>query len=275
MDYLILLHIVLALGYTLLGGLAWRDLPQLSSIAQAANRTIYALKGLTVLLLIIHGTLLYVAIITVQGINLNFANALSTVAWLAVLLYSLGSWLRWLPGTAVMIMPVAALCSLLPLIFTQARWLLHLDKPWAEIHILVAFAAYSLFILAALQALLLMMLERRLHSAQLELFGSSSPPLLSLERFLFRLIAAAFALLTVTLFSGMLFSEAVFSQPFKVTHKTFFGLLSWLIFAGLLFGRYRYGWRGRTALRWILTGSALLLLAYAGSKFVLEIILRR
>jgi len=40
-----------------------------------------------------------------------------------------------------------------------------------------------------------------------------------------------------------------------------------------LIGRWKYGWRGRTAVRWTLSGFITLLIAYFGSKYVLEIIL--
>jgi ABC-type uncharacterized transport system permease subunit len=102
-----------------------------------------------------------------------------------------------------------------------------------------------------------------------------SPPLLTLERYQFRLIGAGFVLLTLTLISGIVFSEQLFGKPVTFTHKNVFSVAGWLAFAILLFGRWRYGWRGRTALRWILGGAVLLALGYLGSKFVLEVVLRR
>src|SRR5690606_21527752 len=101
------------------------------------------------------------------------------------------------------------------------------------------------------------------------------PPLLTMETLLFRVIGVGFILLTLTLISGILFSEQIFGQPLKFTHKNFFAIISWLVFGGLLLGRFQYGWRGKTAIRWTLSGFVLLLLAYAGSKFVLEVLLSR
>ena len=101
------------------------------------------------------------------------------------------------------------------------------------------------------------------------------PPLLSMEKLLFRIIASGFVLLTLTLGSGILFSEALFGKPMSFTHKTVFGILSWIIFAALLAGRAHYGWRGRVAMRWTLAGFLSLVLAYIGSKFVLEVLLQR
>jgi ABC-type uncharacterized transport system permease subunit len=96
-----------------------------------------------------------------------------------------------------------------------------------------------------------------------------------MEALLFRLIHIAFFLLTITLLSGVLFSEQLFGKALTFNHKTIFAVVSWLIFAALLVGRHRYGWRGRVALRWTLAGFGVLLLAYIGSRFVLEIILGR
>ena len=115
----------------------------------------------------------------------------------------------------------------------------------------------------------------RLHRGNLPQFMQSLPPLLTMERLLFQIIFAGFVLLTLTLGSGILFSEELFGKPMQFTHKTTFGILSWIIFGALLTGRALYGWRGRVAMRWTLAGFLSLFLAYIGSKFVLEVLLQR
>src|SRR5690606_28643956 len=100
--------------------------------------------------------------------------------------------------------------------------------------------------------------------------SSRFPPLISMESLLFKVIGVGFLLLTLTLSSGMLFSEQIFNQPLKPSHKNIFAIMSWFIYGGLLIGRHVYGWRGRKAIRWTLSGFVLLLLAYAGSKFVFQ-----
>jgi ABC-type uncharacterized transport system permease subunit len=82
-------------------------------------------------------------------------------------------------------------------------------------------------------------------------------------------------LLTFTLISGMLFSEQIFGKPMQYNHKTIFSIASWIIYGWLLFGRYKYGWRGIKAIRWTLIGFVVLLLAYVGSKFILQVLLHR
>ena len=101
------------------------------------------------------------------------------------------------------------------------------------------------------------------------------PPLLTLESLLFQIIALGFALLTLTLVTGALFSETLFGKAIRFDHKTLFAIISWIIFAVLLAGRFFYGWRGRMALRYTLAGFVSLLLAYVGTRFVLEVILQR
>ena len=100
-------------------------------------------------------------------------------------------------------------------------------------------------------------------------------PLLTLERLTFRFAGAGFVLLSATLLAGLFFSETLYGRPMKFDHKTVFSILAWLVFAFLLLGRLKFGLRGRKAVRVLYAGSILLLLAYVGSRFVLEVILRR
>jgi ABC-type uncharacterized transport system permease subunit len=145
-------------------------------------------------------------------------------------------------------------------------------ETWAALHIAIALSAYSLLFVAAVQAFVMVGLERKLHAG---VTAQRTPPLLTLERYLFKLISLGFVLLTLTVISGLFFSEQVFGIPFKLTHKSGFSILAWFIFGTLLFGRWRFGWRGRRALSWILAGTLFLVFAYLGSKLVLEVFLQR
>jgi ABC-type uncharacterized transport system permease subunit len=117
--------------------------------------------------------------------------------------------------------------------------------------------------------------ERRLHSGQVGGRLGRLPSLVAMDALLFRMVLTGFVLLTLTLLSGILFSEEVFGRPFKMSHKNLLGVISWVIFGWLLVGRWGYGWRGRRAARWTIAGFVVLVLAYAGQKLVLEIILHR
>jgi ABC-type uncharacterized transport system permease subunit len=145
---------------------------------------------------------------------------------------------------------------------------------WAfTAHILLSMGAAALLFAAAVTALLLVFLDRRLHTRRIANLPTALPPLDSLERVMFRLIGAGFILLTLALLTGFIFVTNLWAQHLQ--HKTILSLIAWVIFAVLLLGRVRYGWRGRAAVRWTLWGFGFLVLSYFGSKFVLEYLLGR
>jgi ABC-type uncharacterized transport system permease subunit len=145
---------------------------------------------------------------------------------------------------------------------------------WAlTAHILLSMAAAALLFAAAVTALLLVSLDRRLRTRRIADLPNVLPPLDALERVMFRLIGAGFICLTLALLTGFIFVTDLFAQ--HLIHKTVFSLTAWVLFGILLVGRIRYGWRGRSAVRWTLSGFGMLALAYFGAKFVLETLLGR
>jgi ABC-type uncharacterized transport system permease subunit len=223
----------------------------------------------------LHTWLLAGSMFSDAGMYLGVGNALSLILWLTVLIYGLGSLVYRLDGLHALVMPAAAVAVMLPVAFPSVHALANTETMAFKAHLLISMLAYSLFTIASLHVMLMAILERRLHSGTLPPSLRSMPPLLTMETLLFRIIAAGFVLLTLTIASGVLFSEELFGKPARFSHKTVFGVLSWLIFGALLGGRWIYGWRGRTAVRWTLAGFLMLVLAYVGSKFVLEVILGR
>ncbi len=209
------------------------------------------------------------------GLRFSFSFAASLMLWLAVLLYWLESFRSRMDGMQPMVLPLAALAAILPVFFPQTHEIAHADAWGFKLHFLTAMLAYSLFTLSALHALFMGFVEHKLHRKSFNSQQSSLPSILSMETLLFRMIGIAFFLLTLTLISGLFFSEQIFGKALVFDHKTVFAFASWGIFAALLFGRYRYGWRGRIALRWTLAGFLLLFLAYIGSRFVSEVLLGR
>jgi ABC-type uncharacterized transport system permease subunit len=230
-------------------------------------------RALPPLALAVHAVGVGIGVATPQGLDLSLPHALSLVALLTVLVaWSTGA-LATLPGVGAVVLPVAAVAAILPAVVVSPHRFPYAGETLASAHIAVALLAYAFFVVAAAQALVMTGLEKRLHRGLAE--DVAAPPLLTLERALFRLIAIGFALLSLALASGVLFSEQLFGKAFQFTHKNVFAVASWLVFGALVVGRWRYGWRGRKALRWILAGTALLILAYLGSKFVLEVLLGR
>jgi ABC-type uncharacterized transport system permease subunit len=271
---MILLHVAVAVLYALAAWSQW-PAPAAGTMESAAPRPPAFTHWMLPLAILGHAWLALSNVAQPEGLDLSLANALSVVAWLTVVLAWGSGLLRALPVVGSILLPVAVVAMVLPLLFPNPHRFSYAGDLLATAHIAIAFVAYALFIIAAIDALVLIGLERRLHRPTPDRSDSDLPPLLTLERFLFRLIGAGFILLTVTLFSGMLFSEQIFGRPVTLTHKSIFSLLGWLTFGALLWGRWRYGWRGRVALRWILTGTAFLFFAYLGYKFVLEVILQR
>lgn len=135
-------------------------------------------------------------------------------------------------------------------------------------HIVLSVTAYSLFTLAAVQAVLVTLQSYRLKHNYNSILVRNLPPLQTMESLLFDLIWAGVILLTLAIVSGAVFMEDLFAQ--HLAHKTVFSLLAWLVFTGLLVGRQVRGWRGLVATRWTLVGCAFLMLGFYGSKFVLE-----
>ena len=224
--------------------------------------------------LALHGWLLYEGIFA-HELRFGFAQALSVMMFLGIALCWIESLFYSLEGMQPLLLPLAAVAVPLPALFPGlASSGAHAQAAQFKLHLALAMVAYGLFVIALLHAALMAVVERRLHQKHPGLFANL-PPLLTLEQLLFRVIGAAFVFLTLTLISGIAFSEVLFGRALPFDHKTVFAVLSWLTFGLLLAGRWLYGWRGRTALRWTLTGFVMLLFAYVGSRFVLEVLLHR
>jgi ABC-type uncharacterized transport system permease subunit len=223
----------------------------------------------------LHGWLIYDGIFASPELRFGFAQALSVMTWLAVVLYWTESLFYSLEGMEPLVLPLAAIAAPLPAVFPGLTSSATYAQAGAfKLHLALAMVAYSLFVIALLHAMLMAAAERQLHLKS-SLVAMHLPPLLTLEKLLFRVIAAAFVFLTLTLGTGIMFSETLFGRPLRADHKTVFAVLSWITFGLLLLGRWRYGWRGRTATRFTLGGFVLLVLAYVGSRFVLEVVLHR
>ncbi|MGE0356902.1 MAG: inner membrane protein YpjD [Burkholderiales bacterium] len=259
-----------------LAALAWRA-SRATTPQGSAPGAAFRLEGVLLpVALVLHGMLVYAGVARDEGLNLGVANSISLIVWLTVAIYWLAS--LAVPGLASiqgLWAPVALGAVILQAAVPSNHVVEYAGDPLFTLHFVIAMLAYSLFIVATMHALVMLAEQKWLHRGVLPPFLRSLPPLLEMESLLFRILIAAFVLLTLTVVSGVFFSEQLFRRPFQLTHKTVFGMLSWVIFAWLLAGRYFYGWRGRRAVYWTLGGFAALMLAYVGSKFVLEIILKR
>ncbi|WP_189686216.1 cytochrome C assembly family protein [Pseudorhodoferax aquiterrae] len=204
----------------------------------------------------------------------GFAPALSVTAWLVLTVYAVESHVFPQLRAHWALAGFGAVAVLMALVFPGTP--LHENaSPWLPLHWALGIACYGLFAAAVLHAWLMRRSERAMRDAGPSFSGV---PLLTLERLTFRFVQAGFVLLTATLAAGWLFGESLYGAGagrWRWDHKTVFSLLSWVSFAVLLIGRARFGWRGRTAVRVLYAGAALLLLAYVGSRFVLEVLIGR
>ena len=206
----------------------------------------------------------------VPGIRFGFAPALSITLWMVLAVYELESQFVPLPGAR----RALASCGIVVVVLA---WLFpgqvhpQAASVWAPLHWLLGIASYGLFGVAVLHALLLSRAERRMRRTPLGAGGSASGlPILRLERLTYRFVAAGFVVLSAAILLG-----AWFADPWRWDYKAVFSILGWIVFAGLLAGRRAFGWRGPKAAGWLYAGASMLLLAYVGSRFVLEVLLHR
>ncbi|MAA75505.1 MAG: phosphohydrolase [Salinisphaeraceae bacterium] len=250
-------------AYLLAGVVIWRALED-GRTPRGASLAAFAAVALHLVLLLLRLT-------DNEGMRIDLGLAMSLFAWQAALLLWLFALRQPMGVLGVVVYPAAA-----AMLFA-AQWLPPGNSSIAELdwtlqaHIFLSLIAYGLLTLGAVQACVMAIQHRRLHDHQPGRLAASLPPLQTMETLLFRLIASGFAMLTLAIVSGAFFIEHLFAQ--HLAHKTVLSLLAWAFFAVLLWGRWRSGWRGQTAVRWTLGGYGLLLLAYFGSKLVLELML--
>jgi len=203
----------------------------------------------------------------------GFAPALSMTVWLVLTVYAIESRLFPQMQAHWALAGLGSVAVILTLVFPGTTY--HaIASPWLPLHWALGIASYGLFAAAVVHGWLMTRSER---SIRLAAQTDAGVPLMTLERLTFRFVEAGFVLLSATLLVGWLFAETLYGPglAWKWNHKTVFSVLAWLTFASLLAGRARLGWRGRKAVHVLYLGSGLLLLGYAGSRFVLEVILRR
>lgn len=206
--------------------------------------------------------------------SFSFLSALSLVTLSINCILLVATLLRPVEKLAVITFPLAVVILLLKLIYPEEARVVSNHSWQMATHISASLLAYSFLNIAAIQAVLLAIQDACLRSRHPDGFlVRSLPSLQSMETLMFQLIGAGFVLLTISLVSGFVFLENMFAQ--HLAHKTVLSLLAWLVFAILLVGRIRFGWRGQFAIRWTLAGFVALMLAYFGSKMVLELILNR
>lgn len=222
---------------------------------------------------IAHGFSIIGLIYTDHGIDLGISRMLSLVFWFISVIGVLNGLRRPLDTALALLFPLCALSIIISFALRSPDTRFQYLSTGVFVHIIFSILAYSVLALCALQALVLAIQEHALKSRHHKGMLNALPPLQTMETMLFELLWVGFALLSVAILVGAIYVENLFSQ--HLVHKTVFSIVGWCIFAGLLWGHKQLGWRGHTAVRWTLTGFAALVLAYFGTKLVLEVILHR
>lgn len=253
------LILIAVLLYAGAAGLIWRS-PQSDGVVE---------RSLAAGAIVLHAGVLGHQALQGGAISIGLSEAASLFTLQSALLLWLLSWKEPVRSLGLALYPLAGIAAAWAVAFPTpleaapvADWKLR----W---HIVLSLFSAGLLTIAAVQAGALALQDRLLHRHELSrLLLRGMPPLQTMERLLFQLIAIGFALLSLTLLSGLWFLHDWFAQ--HLAHKTLLSITAWLIFGVLLWGRWRHGWRGHTAIRWTLAGYAVLILAYFGSKLVLE-----
>lgn len=231
------------------------------------------ISGLALLALSGHALVLYREILVQAGFNLGFYHALSLMSWVVALLVMLAGLFRPMSNLVTVFFPIAAFSLLLEVSLPSTSIISSGITAGLKTHILLSVTAYGLLAIGALQSLILAFEEARLRNKQPVKVMNILPPMQTLEELLVQTLTIGFFLLSLSLATGLMFMHDMLGQ--HLSHKVVLSMLAWLIFAVVLWGRWSRGWRGRTLIHWTLGGFASLLLAYFGSKLVLELILQQ
>ena len=220
---------------------------------------------------IFHAIYLYAPLVHEQHLALDFISAASHIMWLAGLILLISSLKQNSESLNVFTLPLVGLALALQVVTAKNSSSQLVLSSGVGIHIFSALLAYSMLMIAAIQSLILAYQHKQLHARQTNAFLRTLPPLQTMDSLLFRFIGTGLVLLSIALITGFIYLENLFGQ--HVGHKTILSITAWLVFSALLVGRWRYGWRGLSAVRWTLSGFGLLMLAFFGTKFVQEYLL--
>ncbi len=250
-----------SLLYLYASSLIWRKIQSHASVDVRLQ-----VIQLAVIATILHAYALSATLWTDYGINFQIGNVLSFIAVLGSAILLITNINKSTETLGIFIYPLAALTTLIPLA-------IHTENPLSlEIgsHVLISVSAYSIMGIATAQAVLYAIQERRFRTKQLSRLMQALPPLQVMENTLIQLVLIGFIFLSFALLSGLFFIEDIFAQ--HLIHKTFFAILSWLVYATFLFGHFKYGWRGQTAARYTIWAYILLILSYVGTQIALRLL---
>ena len=248
---------------SLLAVRAWRGKPY-----QPIKKPVIAAGAMA---LCCHLALLLRTLAADGGVTLGLSQSACAISWVVALLGFIGSIRAPADKLLIPVYAIAALSVMTMVLFPSSGEPLTFSGGLG-VHILLSLLAYSIMTLGACQAAILAIQNHQLRKHPTGSLLHSLPPLQTMEQWLFTIVWGGMVLLTLSIASGVVYLDDLFAQ--HVAHKSFFSIVAWCVFAVLLWGRHRLGWRGQTAIRWTLAGFCILMLSYLGSKFVREMLLQ-
>ncbi|MEN9659132.1 MAG: hypothetical protein RL571_2597 [Pseudomonadota bacterium] len=225
--------------------------------------------------LLLHASALFPPLLWASTLHFGAAEALSLSAFSTLCIYVCGQLFWKMDGLQPPMLGIAAIFLLLSLLLPTGHSITYPLSPLSRGHFLLAMFAHGMLLNAAGVAILMRFADQTLHQAKAGSLIRTLPPLMTLEKLMFACVRLGFILLTFALLSGIFFSELAWGHGLVFSHKIILSIAAWLVFGTLLWGRFKYGWRGRFAANWTLAGFALLFLGYIGSRFVFEALLHR
>ncbi len=265
----LILHVAAVILYGLSGLLYWRELPK------TGPRNWRPAAAFGAAAVILQGVLLASDLDRNGQLVLGIGIILSLDAWAVAAIFLVASLSKPLANLGAFIMPTAALASIAEIFLPLEPEPVPASDPWLIVHVVISILAYSLLAIAVVQSLMLWLQERRLRRKQPAHLMQALPPMETMESLMFEMIRVGFILLTLTLISGFFFSDQLFGRPLSISHHSILALVAWLVFAILLLGRWRFGWRGRNAVRWTVGGFVLLVFVYVGAQVLLKLAIIR
>jgi ABC-type uncharacterized transport system permease subunit len=235
-----------------------------------AHRQRWVAMAPAIVAMLLQAAALNSLIIQPQGLNLGFFAAFSLIAWLISIQILLSSIYRRIESLGIVVFPISGIASVAASLHFPDH-LISITNNAVQGHIMISVIAYSLITLGAFQAGLLAYQDRSIRQHHPGGFIRFLPPLHDMETLLFQFLGFGFICLSASLLSGFIYLEDIFAQ--HLVHKTVLSIVGWIILGILLFGRFKFGWRGKTAINWTLAAFIFLMLAFFGSKLVLEFIL--
>ncbi|MDE2423015.1 MAG: cytochrome c biogenesis protein CcsA [Betaproteobacteria bacterium] len=266
-------YFITAFLYLMIGIRDWLSFNVMEVKAEHAQRREWTTRLFLLVAWFTHVQLLQQSVVANHQLDFSIGPSLSLLAATTVAMYWIISFRHQMGLLRPVILFLAIPGVFAPLLFTEEKAVSYTGLAF-KVHVMVSLMAYSLFGIATIHALFIRVLEKRILSKVLSRVNQW-PSLVAMDAILFQMLWVGFAFLTVTLISGVFFSESIFGIPLVFSHKVVFSILSWLIYAVLMIGRVKYGWRGRRAALFVESGFVMLVLAYIGSKFVLEVLLHR